>query len=126
MALEFKFPDLGEGLSEGEVVQWKVKVGDQVADHQALLEVETDKAVVEVPAPAAGFVLSIKGGPGTVIQVGEVIAVIGSEAELKALPVSAPPPPAPARWPRCAGPATRTPWRCSGRAPISPCPSGAR
>ncbi|HBL15806.1 MAG TPA: hypothetical protein DD417_03320 [Elusimicrobia bacterium] len=95
MALEFKFPDLGEGLSEGEVVQWKVKVGDQVADHQALLEVETDKAVVEVPAPAAGFVLSIKGGPGTVIQVGEVIAVIGSEAELKALPVSAPPPPAP-------------------------------
>ena len=85
MAFEFNFPDVGEGLSEGEVVQWKVKIGDKVADHQVILEVETDKAVVEIPAPRAGYVLSLKGGPGDIIKVGEVIAVIGDEAELKAV-----------------------------------------
>lgn len=103
MAFEFKFPDVGEGLSEGEVVQWKVKAGDQVASHQVILEVETDKAVVEIPAPEGGFIVSLKGGPGDIIKVGEVIAVIGSAEELKAAlakapaaparPAPAPPPP---------------------------------
>ncbi|MBI5239089.1 MAG: 2-oxo acid dehydrogenase subunit E2 [Elusimicrobia bacterium] len=99
MAYEFKFPDVGEGLTEGEIVQWKVKVGDLVASHQVILEVETDKAVVEIPAPEAGFILSLKGGPGDIIKVGEVIAVIGTEAELKAVQAKAPAPapkPAPA------------------------------
>ena len=92
MAYEFKFPDIGEGLTEGEIVEWKVKVGDKVADHQAFLEVETDKAVAEVPSPAAGYVLSLKGEPGDVIKVGEVIAVIGTEEELKEKkPAPAPP-----------------------------------
>jgi pyruvate dehydrogenase E2 component (dihydrolipoamide acetyltransferase) len=99
MAFEFKFPDVGEGLTEGEVVQWKVKVGDQVQSHQAILEVETDKAVVEIPSPEAGFILSLKGGPGDIIKVGEVIAVIGSEKELKALQASAPPAAKPAPQP---------------------------
>ena len=90
MAFEFKFPDLGEGLTEGEVVQWKVQVGDKVADHQVLLEVETDKAVVEIPSPKAGYVLRLKGGPGDIIKVGEVIAVIGSEKELDAARASDP------------------------------------
>ena len=93
MAYEFKFPDIGEGLTEGEIVEWKVKVGDKVADHQTFLEVETDKAVAEVPSPTAGYVLRLKGGPGDVIKVGEVIAVIGTEEELKAKkPAPAPPP----------------------------------
>ncbi|MBI5211028.1 MAG: 2-oxo acid dehydrogenase subunit E2 [Elusimicrobia bacterium] len=108
MAFEFKFPDIGEGLTEGEIVEWKVKVGDRVEDHQVIAEIETDKAVVEVPSPAAGFILGVKGAPGEVIKVGEVIAVIGDEAELKAVlakapagpaappPKPAPPPPAPA------------------------------
>ncbi|MDD5628726.1 MAG: dihydrolipoamide acetyltransferase family protein, partial [Elusimicrobia bacterium] len=91
MSFEFKFPDVGEGLTEGEVVQWKVKVGDLVQGHQAMLEVETDKAVVEIPSPETGFILSLKGGPGDIIKVGEVIAVIGSEKELKAAQASAPP-----------------------------------
>ena len=86
MAFEFKFPDIGEGLTEGEIVDWKVKVGDKVSDHQPLIEVETDKAVVEVPSPKAGYIISIKGGPGDIIKVGEVIAVIGDESELKARP----------------------------------------
>ncbi|MBI5624233.1 MAG: 2-oxo acid dehydrogenase subunit E2 [Elusimicrobia bacterium] len=92
MAFQFKFPDIGEGLTEGEIVGWKVKVGDRVADHQILAEVETDKAVVEIPSPAAGFVLSLKGGPGDIIKVVEVIAVIGDEAELKAGQGAAPAP----------------------------------
>jgi pyruvate dehydrogenase E2 component (dihydrolipoamide acetyltransferase) len=92
MAFEFKFPDVGEGLTEGEVVQWKVKAGDLVQGHQVILEVETDKAVVEIPAPEAGFILSLKGGPGDIIKVGEVIAVIGTEAELKAAQAKASPP----------------------------------
>lgn len=85
MAYEFKFPDIGEGLTEGEIVEWKVKVGDKVADHQAILEVETDKAVAEVPSPRAGYIISLKGGPGDVIKVGEVIAVIGTEEDLRAV-----------------------------------------
>jgi len=105
MPYEFRFPDIGEGLTEGEVVEWKVKVGDKVTDHQVILEVETDKAVAEVPSPTSGYVISLKGGPGDIIKVGEVIAVIGDEGELKAAakektsqpekaaPVSAPPSP---------------------------------
>lgn len=96
MAFEFKFPDIGEGLTEGEIVEWKVKVGDRVEDHQVIAEIETDKAVVEVPSPAAGFILRLKGGPGDIVKVGEIIAVIGDEAELKAaLARTPPPPPAP-------------------------------
>ena len=84
MAYEFRFPDIGEGLTEGEIVEWKVKVGDFVNDHQALLEVETDKAVAEVPSPKAGYVINVKGEPGDIIKVGEVIAVIGEKEELGA------------------------------------------
>lgn len=95
MAYEFKFPDIGEGLTEGEIVEWKVSVGDKVADHQVILEVETDKAVAEVPSPTSGYIISLKGGPGDVINVGEVIAVIGDESELKAGAKAAPPAPEP-------------------------------
>ena len=101
MAYEFRFPDIGEGLTEGEVVEWRVKVGDKVSDHQVILEVETDKAVAEVPSPKAGFIISLKGGPGDIIKVGEVIAVIGDEAEVKptATAAAAAPPPTPSTVP---------------------------
>lgn len=91
MAYEFRFPDIGEGLTEGEIVEWKVKVGDFVKDHQTILEVETDKAVAEVPSPKAGYIISLKGGPGDIINVGEVIAVIGEKEELKEKPSPQPP-----------------------------------
>ena len=90
MAFEFKFPDVGEGLTEGEIVEWKVKAGDKVEAHQTILEVETDKAVVEIPSPVAGFILSVKGAASDFIKVGEVISVIGDEAELKAARAKAP------------------------------------
>ena len=73
-------------------MEWKVKVGDFVKDHQTILEVETDKAVAEVPSPKAGYIISLKGGPGDIINVGEVIAVIGEKEELKEKPSPSPPP----------------------------------
>jgi pyruvate dehydrogenase E2 component (dihydrolipoamide acetyltransferase) len=84
MALEFRFPDVGEGIHEGEIVRWLVKEGDQVRPDQPLVEVETDKAVVEIPAPRAGTILRVAVGAGEKIQVGEVLVVIGEAGERKA------------------------------------------
>ena len=81
MALEFRFPDVGEGIHEGEIVRWLVKEGDQVRPDQPLVEVETDKAVVEIPAPRAGTILRMAVGAGEKIQVGEVLVVIGEAGE---------------------------------------------
>ena len=59
-----KLPDLGEGTVSSEIVAWHVKVGDQVAEDQAMVEMSTDKAVVDMPAPVAGRVVSLGGQPG--------------------------------------------------------------
>jgi 2-oxoisovalerate dehydrogenase E2 component (dihydrolipoyl transacylase) len=66
----FKLPDLGEGLAEAEIVRWHVNVGDKVNVDQPMLAVETAKAVVEVPAPFAGVVKKLHGGPGDIIATG--------------------------------------------------------
>jgi pyruvate dehydrogenase E2 component (dihydrolipoamide acetyltransferase) len=89
MALEFRFPDVGEGIHEGEIVRWLVQEGDHVRPDQPLVEVETDKAVVEIPAPRAGTILRLAVGAGEKIQVGEVLVVIGEAGERLA---KAPPP----------------------------------
>ena len=81
MALEFRFPDVGEGIHEGEIVRWLVKEGDHVRPDQPLVEVETDKAVVEIPAPRAGTILHMAVDAGEKIQVGEVLVVIGEAGE---------------------------------------------
>jgi len=70
---EFKFPDVGEGIHEGTIVKWLVKKGDTVKQDQVLAEVETDKAVVEIPSPVAGKVLSTQGAVGTVVKVGQTL-----------------------------------------------------
>ena len=57
MAFEFRFPDVGEGIAEGEIVRWLVAEGDAVRADQTLVEVETDKAVVEIPSPRTGTLL---------------------------------------------------------------------
>lgn len=77
MALEFRFPDVGEGIAQGEIVRWLVAQGDQVRADQPLVEVETDKAVVEIPAPRGGTILRLPVAAGETIQVGEILAVIG-------------------------------------------------
>lgn len=77
MTLEFRFPDVGEGIAQGEIVRWLVAQGDEVRADQPLVEVETDKAVVEIPAPRAGTILRLPVAAGETIQVGEILAVIG-------------------------------------------------
>ncbi len=73
---EFKFTDIGEGTAEGEIIRWRVEVGDKVGEHQVLVEIETDKALVELPAPVAGVIREVRGAPGDVIPVGSVLALI--------------------------------------------------
>ncbi|HSA35469.1 MAG TPA: E3 binding domain-containing protein, partial [Methanomassiliicoccales archaeon] len=90
MATEFRFPDLGEGIAEGEVKKWLVKVGDTVTKDQSIAEVETDKAVVEIPSPVAGKVLRLDHQEGELVNVGEVLAVIGEEGDVA--PTNVPPP----------------------------------
>jgi pyruvate/2-oxoglutarate dehydrogenase complex dihydrolipoamide acyltransferase (E2) component len=80
MAYEFKLPDLGEGLTEGEIARWLVAEGEQVAEDDPLVEIQTDKTTVEIPSPAAGTVSRILASEGEVVPVGSVIVVIGDGA----------------------------------------------
>jgi pyruvate dehydrogenase E2 component (dihydrolipoamide acetyltransferase) len=81
MAREFLLPDIGEGLTEAEIVRWLVPEGGRVEADQPVVEVETDKAVVEIPSPYAGTVLRHGGAEGETIRVGSVLVVIGEEGE---------------------------------------------
>ncbi len=101
MAFEFRLPDIGEGVVEGEIVKWHVKAGDPVAIDQPMVEVMTDKATVVIPSPRAGKVLEARGKEGAIAKVGEILVVIeeaGAKAEApKAVSrPTAPPPAAPA------------------------------
>jgi len=91
MAKQFRFPDVGEGITEGEVVRWLVREGDEVKADQTLAEIETDKAVVEMPSPYAGTVLKLHFKEKDLVKVGEVLVTIGEKGE--AVPAAAPPPP---------------------------------
>lgn len=81
MAFNFILPDLGEGIAEGEIRKWLVKEGATIEEHQAVLEIETDKAVVEVPSPKGGTVLKLAKEEGETVKVGEVLMVIGEAGE---------------------------------------------
>lgn len=82
MAREFRLPDIGEGLAEAEIVSWLVAVGDEVVADQNVVEVETDKAVVEIPIPYAGTVLHLGATEGEVVEVGSVLIVVGAPDEV--------------------------------------------
>ncbi|MFF2414445.1 dihydrolipoamide acetyltransferase family protein [Bacillus safensis] len=73
MAFEFKLPDIGEGIHEGEIVKWFVKPNDEINEDDVLAEVQNDKAVVEIPSPVKGKVLELKVEEGTVATVGQTI-----------------------------------------------------
>lgn len=73
---EFKLPDVGEGIHEAEILKWLVNVGDTVAMNQPILEIQTDKAIVEIPSPVAGKVVEIKAEPGALAHVGDVLIAI--------------------------------------------------
>ncbi|WP_446686471.1 biotin/lipoyl-containing protein [Pseudonocardia pini] len=76
----FRMPDVGEGLTEAEIVAWQVAPGDTVVVNQILLEIETAKAVVELPSPYAGTVGELFAGPGDTVNVGEPIIAIETGA----------------------------------------------
>jgi len=80
---EFILPDLGEGIHEGEILQWHVQANDDIKEDESLVDIETDKAAVTIPSPKGGKVVSLAGGVGDTVNVGQVIAVIddGSGAE---------------------------------------------
>lgn len=79
MPYEFKFPDVGEGITEGEIVKWRVRVGERIKQDHVLVEVETDKAVVQIPSPVSGKVLKINSKDGDTVKVGEILVVIDSK-----------------------------------------------
>jgi len=95
MSYEFRLPDLGEGISEVELRRWLVREGDQVAEHQPVVEVETDKAVVEVPSPRKGVVARLHRREGETVPVGEILVTIAEAADTAAQPAAVQPPPRP-------------------------------
>src|SRR5690349_17557338 len=76
MNFEFKLPDIGEGVSEGEIVAWHVKEGDRVTEDQLMVEVMTDKATVTIGAPRGGKIDKLLAGVGSIVKVGDVLVVI--------------------------------------------------
>ncbi|HET9559995.1 MAG TPA: biotin/lipoyl-containing protein, partial [Actinomycetota bacterium] len=87
---EFKLPDLGEGLTEGEVVRWLVAAGDAIALNQPIVEVETAKAVVEIPAPYAGTVVKLHAGEGDTLDVGAPLISVDTGGGAAGGPKAAP------------------------------------
>src|SRR6185312_13111277 len=89
MALQnVKLPDVGEGVTEGELVRWLVKPGDTVKADQPVVELMTDKATVEVPSPYAGVVKELKFKEGDVVPIETVILVLDTEGAEKAAPAA--------------------------------------
>ncbi|WP_336327344.1 dihydrolipoamide acetyltransferase family protein [Halovenus sp. HT40] len=81
MAFEYELPDVGEGVAEGEVVAWHVEVGDHVDEDEVLAEIETDKAVVDLPSPVAGTIRELHAEEGDVVPVGSVVVTIDVDGE---------------------------------------------
>ena len=92
MAFQFKMPDIGEGIAEGEIVKIDIKVGDTIQEDDILFEVQNDKSVEEIPSPVSGKVLEVKVQEGTVARVGDIIVVIddGSGPAAASAPAAAP------------------------------------
>lgn len=88
MAVKFCLPDIGEGVTEAEIIRWLVKEGEKIEENQPVLEVQTDKAVVELPAPAGGKIMRLKWTEGQVVPVGEVLYELEEDETVAA------------RWPR--------------------------
>jgi len=111
MAREFKLPDIGEGVHEGEVVKWFVKEGDPIKENDPVVEVMTDKVTVQIPSPVTGKILQLRAKEGEVVKVGSTLVVFGEAGE------TAPPSPAPAARPTVAPPA---PMKAAPPPPPSP------
>lgn len=128
---EFIFPDVGEGIHEGTIVKWHFKEGDAVKADQTIVEVETDKAVVELPSPATGTILKINYQVGQVVKVGEILVVVGQPGESYTPSAAAPAhgQPSPQKQPDAAkpasAPATQAPAPSAQSSAPSPAPGHA-
>ena len=90
MAREFKLPDIGEGVHEGEVVKWFVKEGDPIRENDPVVEVMTDKVTVQIPSPVTGKVLQLRAKEGEVVKVGATLIVFGEAGEVAPTSPTAP------------------------------------
>jgi pyruvate dehydrogenase E2 component (dihydrolipoamide acetyltransferase) len=88
VSYEFKLPDLGEGLTEGEIARWLVEEGQEIAEDAPLVEIATDKTTVEIPSPAGGKVSQILVAEGEIVPVGTVLVVIGGDGSAGHVQVS--------------------------------------
>ena len=113
---EVKVPQLSESVAEATLLQWKKKVGDAVGQDEILIEIETDKVVLEVPAPSAGVLTEIVVADGGTVVADQLIAKIDSTAVASAAPAAAAPAPAPAAAPAAAPAKAATPAKATGAA----------
>lgn len=121
MARSFKLPDLGEGVHEGEILAVHAEAGQAVKEGDIILEVETDKAAVEIPSPFTGTVLDIFVGPGDLVQVGDVLMSFSNgEEKTTALPKAPEPPAGPQKKADPTPEAPKTPASRKGPVPASP------
>ncbi|MEM7246096.1 MAG: dihydrolipoamide acetyltransferase family protein [Acidobacteriota bacterium] len=135
MSFEFKLPDIGEGVVEGEIVEWFVSAGDTVAEDQPIVAVMTDKATVEIPSPKAGTITTLGGNSGEILKVGAMLVTIDTDgagaAPAASAPAAAPTPapaPKPAPAPAAAAPApapTPAPAPVASPAPMAVAASAA-
>ncbi len=88
MVYEFRLPDVGEGVAEGEVVKWLVKEGAEVKENQPLVEIMTDKVNVEIPSPRKGTILKLMAKEGEAVKVGQVLLVLGEKGEQTSAPAA--------------------------------------
>src|SRR2546422_5594978 len=112
MAREFKLPDIGEGVHEGEVVKWFVKEGDPVKENDPIVEVMTDKVTVQIPSPVTGKILQLRAKEGEVVKVGSTLIVFGEAGEAGPIP------------PQAARPGSPPPPPAQTEAPPAPTPTG--
>ncbi|MGD1054823.1 MAG: biotin/lipoyl-containing protein [Nitrososphaerales archaeon] len=99
LVFEFKLPDIGEGVAEGEILKWMVKEGDQIKEDQPLVEVMTDKVNVQIPAPKSGKVSRIVAKEGDIAKVGQTIMVMDDGSTGAATPATPQGSPSPAKAP---------------------------
>ena len=125
MTIQFKLPDIGEGVAEGEIVRWIVAAGAAVEEHEPVVEVMTDKATVEIPSPAAGVVTEQLVSEGETVPVGTVIFRLSVQGAASSAPAPAAPAPAAAAAP-AAAPAAEVPAPRPADAKVLAVPSARR
>jgi pyruvate dehydrogenase E2 component (dihydrolipoamide acetyltransferase) len=109
MAQEFRLPDLGSGLQEGQIVNWLVEIGQDVTTDDVLCEIETEKSVIEIPVPFAGKVLKLSVEAGEIVEVGSVLAEFAADGETTAAAVAE----------KASAPVTEEPAEPASSAPIT-------